>query len=293
MIQPFDIMHPEDAEAMRQMKAIPGFEILTKKFLEIGAEQLQYGINVASNIKLSPSQLPEIYNRLPPICKKLGIEEPEFYLTMDPIPNAWTFGDTRIFITITSGLVELLTTEELDAVIAHEAGHCLLRHVLYHSIAMYIKDGLNALGTLGNLAVPVELAFCYWQRKSELSADRVAAYVTSPKTVASVMARLAGGPLSITRNINYKEWARQADTYEEIRTDGTWNKTLQAIAIAWQNHPFAAVRVNEILKWAESEQYKRLIGRAKQIGVAKCPDCGTQLNPSWNFCNGCGKKLKK
>ena len=38
----------------------------------------------------------ELYNRLPPICKKLGIEQPEFYLSMDPNPNAWTFGDTKI-----------------------------------------------------------------------------------------------------------------------------------------------------------------------------------------------------
>lgn len=46
--------------------------------MSMGLEQLQYGVNMASAIRLSPSQLPKLYNRLPPICKKLGIEQPEF-----------------------------------------------------------------------------------------------------------------------------------------------------------------------------------------------------------------------
>ena len=122
-------MHPEDAAALRQLENIPGFPALVKKVLSLGYEQMQYGTNMASNIRLSPTQLPEIYNHLPPICKKLGIDEPEFYLQMTPMPNAWTFGDSKVFITVTSGLVELLDDEELDAVIAHECGHILCRHV--------------------------------------------------------------------------------------------------------------------------------------------------------------------
>lgn len=94
--------------------------------MSLGLEQFQYGVNMASSIRLSPTQLPELYNHLPPICKKLGIEEPEFYLEMNPVPNAWTFGDTRIFITVTSGLVEMMDNEELDAIGNHgtSTGYC-------------------------------------------------------------------------------------------------------------------------------------------------------------------------
>ncbi|MCR5038646.1 MAG: M48 family metalloprotease, partial [Bacteroidales bacterium] len=83
---------------------------------------------------------------------------------MDPIPNAWTFGDTRIYITLTSGLVDMLTDEELDSVIAHECGHILCRHVLYHTVAEWVKSGLASLGILGSLAVPIEYALLYWSR---------------------------------------------------------------------------------------------------------------------------------
>ena len=293
MITASDFIHPEDAAALEQLENIPGFPAFVKKILALGLEQMQYGINMASSIRLSPNQLPELYNRLPPICEKLGIEEPEFYLQMNPMPNAWTFGDTKTYITITSGLVETLTERELDAVIAHECGHILCRHVLYHSIASYILSGIDSLGVLGAVTVPMQYAILYWYRKSELSCDRVGCFITDPETAAYTEARLAGGPASITKNINLEEWAKQADKYEEIRTDGLWNKALQVYAIAAQTHPFSAVRVREMLKWAKSDQYRAIVSHLNTgSNCSRCSDCGNLISDSWGYCKFCGKKLK-
>lgn len=291
MINPSDFIHPEDAAALRTLESIPGFPALVKKFLQIGLEKLQYGTNMASTIRLSPTQLPHLYNHLPPICKKLGIAEPEFYLEMDPVPNAWTFGDTQIYITITSGLVELLNDEELDAVIAHECGHIMCRHVLYHSLAEYVLRGVDSLGVLGKLALPFELALYYWYRKSELSCDRAAAIVTSPETVASSMARLSGGPKEITSKINLKEWMNQADIYDRIYNDGLWNKTLQISVTLARSHPFSAVRVREIMKWGGTEQYRRIKNYLISAPVAVCQSCGRSVDSNWKFCRFCGHKL--
>lgn len=292
MITPQEYMHPEDAKALRELESIPGFPALVKKVLSLGLETLQYGINMASAIRLSPTQLPEIYNRLPPICERLGIAEPEFYLQMDPNPNAWTFGDTKIFVTVTSGLVEMMSDEELTTVVAHECGHIACRHVLYHSIAGYLLQGTG--GFLGKLSLPIQYAILYWERKSELSCDRAASLVTSPQSVASTMAKLAGGPKSITAGISLEEWARQADQYDAICNDGIWNKALQVYAISAQNHPFTAVRVREILKWAESEPYQNIIngGAPRPDGDKCCPACHRPVGPDWKFCRHCGQKLQ-
>lgn len=290
IMKPSEFIHPEDEAALRQLESIPGLPTIVKKVLALGIETMQYGLNMASAIRLSETQFPELYRHLPPICQKLGIEEPEFYLQMSPYPNAWTMGDSRIYITITSGLVEMMTDEELDAVIAHECGHILCRHVLYHQVANIILNVSDTLGLLGALAVPIQFAFFYWQRKSELSCDRAASIVTSPEIVASTMARLAGGPKSITDTINMKEWAAQADKYDCIYNDGLWNKTLQIAVTAAQNHPFSAVRVREILKWEESEQYKNLMARLKDQKV--CPNCHKPIDENWLFCKHCGTKLK-
>lgn len=292
MIKPAEFIHPEDAAALRQLESIPGFPALVKKVMALGFEQLQYGLNMATAIRLSPTQLPKLYNHLPPICERLGIAEPEFYLQMDPQPNAWTFGDTKIYITITSGLVDLLNDEELDAVIAHECGHILCRHVLYHSIARYILSGADALGILGALAAPIQYAIYYWQRKSELSCDRCAAIVTSPEVVARSMARLSGGSKSITGNLNMQEWARQADKYDEIKNDGMWNKALQLSVTLGMSHPFSAVRVREIFRWEQSVQYRTIQQNMRALTSGKrCGVCGKSVSGDWGYCKYCGSKL--
>ena len=292
MITASDFIHPEDAAALRQLESIPGFPALVKKILSLGFEELQYGLNMATAIRLSPTQLPNLYNHLPPICSKLGIQEPELYLQMNPMPNAFTFGDTRIFITITSGLVEMMEGEELDAVIAHECGHIVCHHVLYHSIAQIIFSGAASLGILGHLAMPIQLALLYWSRKSELSCDRCGSVITSPEVITRVMARLSGGPRSITQEINFEEWARQADKYDEIKNENLWNKSLQLYAIAKQDHPFAAVRVREILKWGQSPQYQNLMENLKWEAYSrKCPNCGLLVHDDWAYCKYCGTKL--
>lgn len=288
-----EFIHPEDAAALRQLESIPGFPALVKKFYALGYEKLLYGTNMASNIRLSDTQLPEIYRRLPPICKVLGIPEPEFYLEMNPMPNAYTFGDTKVFVKVTSGLVEMLTSDEIDAVIAHECGHILCRHVLYHNMANLLLTGADAFGLLGLFSAPIRYALLYWQRKSELSCDRAAAIVTSPETVSRVMVRLSGGPKSITEDVNIEEWARQADIYESIRNDGAWNKTLQTIAIMNQDHPFAAVRVREILKWCDTSQYRNIIRNLSESKEedSVCPSCHHNVKQQWKFCLNCGTKL--
>lgn len=292
MITASDFIHPEDAAALRQLESIPGFPALVKKILSLGFEELQYGLNMATAIRLSPTQLPNLYNHLPPICKKLGIQEPEFYLQMNPMPNAFTFGDTRIFITITSGLVEMMGNDELDAVIAHECGHIVCHHVLYHSIAQIIFSGATSLGILGSLAMPIQLALLYWSRKSELSCDRCGSVITSPEVITRVMARLSGGPRSITQEINFEEWARQADKYDEIKNENLWNKSLQLYSIAKEDHPFAAARVREILKWGQSSQYQNLMESLKWEAYSrKCPNCGLLVHDDWAYCKYCGTKL--
>ncbi len=248
---------------------------------------------MASSVRLSETQLPEIYKHLPPICKKLGIAEPEFYLVMDPMPNAWTFGDTKIFITVTSGLLAMMNDEELDAIIAHECGHILCRHVLYHSVANYILSGIDSLGILGKLTIPIQLRFLYWQRKSELSCDRAAAIVTSPETVSQTMARLSAGPRDLTDKLNLEEWASQAEKYDEIWNSSNWNKALQVYAIAKQSHPFAAVRVREILKWEKTEEYNRIkSGLLTSNSEKRCPNCHRVVDMNWGFCQYCGHNLK-
>ena len=189
----------------------------------------------------------------------------------------------------------MLTSEELDSVIAHECGHILCRHVLYSTLASFMVDGVDSIDPTGLVSMPLKLALYYWQRKSELSADRAACIITNPETVARTQARLAGGPRAMTDKLDLRLWAQQADEYEDIRNDGLWNKTLQMYAIAASDHPFAAVRVREILKWSESDDYHRIKQQLESgtYNEGLCPVCHSPVDNNWHYCQNCGENLNK
>ena len=296
-----DFIHPEDEIAMQRLRAMPGLQTVTKKFMEIGYESLLHGTFMATKIRLSPTQLPEIYNHLPPICRKFGIAEPEFYLEMGR-PNAYTYGDKRTFLVITSGLLShIKNDDELIAVLAHECGHILCRHVLYKTMASFIANAAVIGGILGGiggtLLGPIKLALSYWSRRSELSADRAElVYLGDSAPVLGVLARLSGGPAWITGNINFEELAAQAQGYLDLQTNSKWHKLLQSWSVMYDSHPLSAVRIHEIMKWEESEEYQRLRALLswKESVLNKevdrpCAHCGHTIETQHRFCHHCGE----
>jgi Zn-dependent protease with chaperone function len=286
-----DFIHPEDEKALENLRSIPLLGTALKMFLKIVSEEFLHGLNMAQKIRLGEDQLPRLYQLLPPICETLGIAVPELYLEMDPMPNAYTFGDTRLFVTITSGLVDSLEERELRAVLAHECGHIVCRHVLYHTLAAYLlKFGAGFLGVGEALTMPLQLALFYWSRRSELSADRAAALATGdPDSVVQTMIRLAGGPKSITAEVNVDRYIAQADAYTQL-LDSKWDRVLQGVAVMNQNHPLLAVRTREIRNWCASEHYLRLRTAMQRTPNAygKCPQCGRPQALGWKFCSYCG-----
>lgn len=295
-VSPNDYIHPEDKAALDNLRAIPLFPQCVKAFVKFMPEQMLYGLNMAQKIRLGPEQLPEIYNYLPPICSTLNIPEPEFYLEMNPFPNAYTFGDTKIFLTVTSGLLEYLEEDEIIAVIAHECGHIACHHVLYHTMAtMLIKYGTQIFGPLAAAATPVKLALLYWQRRSELSADRASAFAMGgPNSVVETMVRLAGGPRSITEKVNIDLYIKQAEAFDKLIESSLWDKVLQGYAVMNQSHPFLAVRTREIVKWCQTDHFRRILN-AMESGEDNliCPKCNKTIQDDWQFCRYCGSKIIK
>lgn len=290
-----EFIHPEDEAALRNLEAVPGFDTVARFILEHFTEDMMHGLYMAQNVRLSPSQLPEIYNLLPPICGKFGIEMPEFYLTMDPSPNAWTIGDKRKFIVLTSGLLDHITDKgELQSIIAHECGHIVCRHVLYNTIAMLLVRFGETLGFGQIVIAPILLAMKYWQRRSELSADRASAvYIGGHEVPCRALLRICGGPDKLTKNINLLEYAEQAKAYDTLVSKSKWNKLLQNMAVMDADHPFAAVRIRELLSWTESEQFAKLKEAMVVAEVTPmCPKCGRRIAAKAKFCKYCGNNLK-
>lgn len=74
-------IHDSDKAALKALRAIPGFAQVSKAFLSVWSEKMVHIQNMSTNIKISDKQLKKYHDMLPPICDKLGIDIPDFYLT--------------------------------------------------------------------------------------------------------------------------------------------------------------------------------------------------------------------
>jgi len=83
-----DFQHPHDIAATEALKAVPGLDKCIAKIMEYSLEQVFYLENIASSVRMTPGMFGRLYRSLGWSCQSLGLEEPELYVTLDPVPNA-------------------------------------------------------------------------------------------------------------------------------------------------------------------------------------------------------------
>ena len=247
-----DIMHPEDAKAIQLIKSVPGCERLVRKFMKWGYEAKYRGENLANMIRVTSRNYPDIYAVFKEVTGQVGITAPELYVYMI---NAYTYGETRTFIALSSSLVERMSKEELKGIISHECGHILCRHMLYLTMYETLKEMGVFLGLIPWMMFsPLYLALQYWNRKSELSADRCGAAVVGEETYQSVLIKLASGMKEDSRQPDCL--VEQGKAYEALKRSSLWNRIQQEYQCIFYSHPQLCVRALELDRWKVSYAYR-------------------------------------
>lgn len=273
-------LHPSDKAALAALKAIPGFSQVTKAFMKVWDEKKYRIRNMSTNLKLSDKQMAKYYGMLPPICEKLGIEVPDLYVELDVNPNAGTFGDAKPFIVLTSGLVETMPDELIPTVIAHECGHIACHHSLYTTMGDMILNGASSfLPGIANIAIyPIQVAFSYWMRCSEFSADRAAMiYDESGDKIVEMCMRFAGYDKDIMDDASQELFIDQAKEYLNMVNSNAMDKALEFVMFSCRSHPLNAVRAYEANEWMKEERFKTIIDYVHNPATVQLP---VVLNPA-------------
>ena len=253
--------HPLDLEATNSLKQLPGLDLLIRNLLGPVAEQFFYLENIASSILVGEQQLPQIYDLLLEACRVLDVEPPQLYVRQNPVPNAYTFAmrGKQPFIVMHTSLIELLTPEEIQAVIAHELGHLKCDHGVYLTLANIIVLAAGQLPLGGVIAQGLQAQILEWVRCAEFTCDRAALLATQdPKTIMSVMMKLTGGSPSLASQLNLDAFIAQARAYDDVdKTEiGQLLKQMQTSQLT---HPVPVLRAREIDRWASSQSYQSLL----------------------------------
>jgi Zn-dependent protease with chaperone function len=258
-----DFQHPWDANATEALKSVPGIDLVVAKIMEYGLERIFYLNNTASNVRVTERQFPRLYRSLGWGCKILNLEEPELYIAVDPVPNAFTYGHTRPFITMTTGLVDMLDDEERFFVIGHELGHIKAGHVLYTIIARNIAEIIALIGqaTLGIgalLGQSLVVALFDWYRKAELTGDRAGLLcIQDLDPCIRTFMKLAGGASKLYTEMDRTEFIKQIRDYDEADFS-ILNRAYKILLTTYRTHPFPILRAKELDEW-HSSGYRDLI----------------------------------
>jgi heat shock protein HtpX len=171
---------------------------------------------------VSEATHPELGRVVREIAMMMRLPMPAVYVSPTSTPNAFATGRNprRSAICVTEGLLSLLDTRQLRAVIAHEMAHVKNRDILVSSVAtalgsmiMYVAyfawllpsggadddDNMNPVGALLLLLLgPVAASFIRLAiaRSRELEADRMSAQIT-------------GDPMALADALHTIEWSTE------------------------------------------------------------------------------------
>ncbi len=167
---------------------------------------------------VEPSQAPELYEIVQQLSEKAQIPRPAVYITPSASPNAFATGrdPEHSAIAVTQGILSILNTSELSAVLAHELAHVANRDVLITSIASVMASVVTMIAHFGMyggrgegddrpnpvfalvlmIAAPIAASLINLaiSRSREFEADRTGAQICGhPEALASALAKLEEG----------------------------------------------------------------------------------------------------
>src|SRR6266700_1535754 len=134
-----EYIHPADSKALAALRAIPGIDSTLKKLISVTFEKALHVTFMASSVKVTPKQAPDLHAKLQIACTTLGVDMPDMFIMQNPLVNAFTYGVDKPYIVMHSALLERLSEDETLAVIAHEVGHIHAEHVLYLTAARILE----------------------------------------------------------------------------------------------------------------------------------------------------------
>ena len=104
--------------------------------------------------EVSEAESPELFGLVRQLAVQAGIPMPRVYIIQSETPNAFATGRNpeHAAVAATTGIMRILTREELMGVMAHELSHVKNRDILISSIAATIAGAITYLANMAQWA---------------------------------------------------------------------------------------------------------------------------------------------
>lgn len=105
--------------------------------------------------EVKDSEAPELYSMVRRLTQKAGLPMPRVYIINQPQPNAFATGrnPNHAAVAVTTGIMRILSVEELEGVISHELAHIKHRDILIGTVAATIAGAISYLAHMAQWAI--------------------------------------------------------------------------------------------------------------------------------------------
>jgi heat shock protein HtpX len=243
--------------------------------------------------EVTPEEAPELHAVIDRLCALADMPKPRVAIAYTDLPNAFATGrsPSRSVVCVTTGILDRLSAEEVEAVLAHELSHVAHRDVLVMTVASSAgiiagmatrgaqygaifgrrgndNNGVGAIGFVLALVISlVVYAVSFFltrllSRYRELCADRAGAFLTGkPSALASALTKITGEISTIpTRDLRASQTMNAFFIAPAIS-----GATLQTLS---STHPSLEQRLEQLAKIAAE------LGRPMDGGFPTTPGLG-------------------
>jgi Zn-dependent protease with chaperone function len=212
--------------------------------MSYGSTQAHHQELMKSATPVSPTLTPELYALVKQCERELQPGDMEVYVTNSREMNAYTFGlSTPKVVVLYSALFDVMDAEELKFIVGHEFGHAALGHTWLNTLL----GGMAGVPMPIGAAVLLTLAFRWWNRICEYSADRAGLLACgSLNSATRALVKLVSGPI------------HSEEHYERIMAaiDAEDDNIMNVLAQSFATHPMIIDRIEHLRSFAAEKRIK-------------------------------------
>jgi Zn-dependent protease with chaperone function len=224
--------------------------ILAFIFLSFSIGRSQHQALLSTAQRVTPGSMPAMTKLIQLGKARLQPGDVQVYVVPSKALNAYTFGLTSPKVVVLySALFKVMDEDELLFIFGHELGHVALGHTWLNSLV----GGMAGIPSSWGAGTILAMAFLWWNRTCELSADRAGLLACGkPEKAVTALIKLGAG-LNATTRSGMELAYRQIDAEDDTLL-GSLGETLST-------HPMLIRRINELRRYAASAQYQRLLAQ--------------------------------
>lgn len=225
----------------------------------------------ARAVAVEEHELPNVYSIVRSLAQRENMPMPRIYVIESQQPNAFATGRSpkHAAVAVTRGILELMSHQELEGVLAHELSHVKNRDILIATVAATLGTALTFLARIslwgggGNRrnggVVGLAITLAAWilaplaaamiqfaiSRSREFQADKSGAEITgSPLVLASALEKLEAGTSKIPMQVDPA--VSQLFIADPMKAFGRDRKKAGTFAKFFSTHPPISERVERL-----------------------------------------------